>query len=144
MCRRPAGLADELELGQPLDHRTRESRTLLGEHNNLRVFQSLGEVRCVSFGIRVNDDLMAAQCGIALKRFECVLIIIDDCDLHESFLLLKFLSFSLRKLSDCYSLRTQPRSSRRATKGSSISDYQLRVLRGPKFNFLSCGLLRTS
>src|SRR5262245_47706162 len=96
MRRRPPGLADELELGQPFDHRARESRTLLGKHNHLGIFEPFGELRWIFFGVRVYDDLMAAQFGITSKCFEGVLIIIDDYDLHECFLLRKFLS--------CYSL----------------------------------------
>src|SRR5215471_9891452 len=138
MRRRPPGLADKLEPGQPFNHRARESRTLLGEHNHLGIFEPFGELRWIFFGVRVYDDLMATQFGITSKCFEGVLIIIDDYDLHESFLLLKLLSFSLRKCSNYYSLRTQPRSSRRPRKIRKVLHFKfflraLRVLRGAMF-----------
>src|SRR5262245_11763974 len=95
MRRRPSGLADELEFRQPFDHSARESRTLLGEHDHLGIFESFGELRWIFFGVRVYDDLMAAQFGITSKCSEGVLIIIDDYDLHECFLLLELLSCCL-------------------------------------------------
>ena len=52
MRRRSPGLTDELELGQPFDHRTWESRTLLGEHNE--------EVWCDIVGL-TPDELAANQ-----------------------------------------------------------------------------------
>src|SRR5262245_45509847 len=91
MRSRPPGLADELQFRQPFNHCARESRTLLGEHNHLGILESFGELRCIFFGVRVYADLMAAQFGVTSKCSEGVLIIIDDYDLHECFLLLEFL-----------------------------------------------------
>ena len=106
MSCRPPGLADEPKFGQPLDHSTGKRRTLLGEHNNFRVFQSLSELRCIFFGVRVYNDLMSVQFRIALKRFECVLIIINNYDFHQSSLLVEFLSCSSSLVVVLYTLRS--------------------------------------
>src|SRR5262245_66301154 len=83
MGSRPAGLADELELGQSLDHGTRQSRALLSEHNNIGVFQALSEASGILFSVVVNHHLMALELWVAPQRTKRVLIIVNDCNLHR-------------------------------------------------------------
>src|SRR4029077_10067768 len=89
MRRVASGLCNELQVRQALDHRAGKARALLRKNHRVNILQTLSQPRRISFRIIVNDQVMAAELGKALKRPKGILIVVDDRDfhIHISFLL---------------------------------------------------------
>ena len=62
-----AGLADELELRQLLDHLAREGHALLREHQRIAARHLLHDPVGIGVGVGVDDDLVALQLVVGAR-----------------------------------------------------------------------------
>ena len=77
-----AGLADELELRQLLDHRACDGHALLREHQRIAARNLLQHTVGIGVGVGMDDDLMALQLVVGARLAHCICVIVYDCDLH--------------------------------------------------------------
>jgi hypothetical protein len=82
VSRGASGLADQFQIWQAFDQGPRETRSLLREHDHIRVLQSLGQFADIHFRISKYHDLVVAQFWIRLQCRKRVLVIVNHCDFH--------------------------------------------------------------
>ena len=63
MRRAAAGLADQLELGQPRQQRRGDRRALPNQHQCIGVLKALNQLVFIAHGVGVNRDVVPRQLG---------------------------------------------------------------------------------
>ena len=78
-----AALADELEVGQPVEQRRADLRALANEHQRLRVGEPRGERIGVLDVIVEDRHVMAGKLAEAGQRPHGVVVIVENGDFHR-------------------------------------------------------------
>ena len=84
--REHAALADELELGQPVEQRRADLRALAYQHQRFGILQPLAQSVHVLYVIIPDLDVVACQFAETAKRAQSVVIVVEYRDLHEHLL----------------------------------------------------------
>src|ERR1700733_5436766 len=78
-----AALADELQLGQPLEQRRADLGTLADQHQDFSVGEAFGEPVDVLHMIVPDRDIAALELAEARQRTNGVVVVVEDGDFHK-------------------------------------------------------------
>ncbi len=84
MGRAAAGLADQLEPGQPRQQGRGDRRALANQHQRIGLLEALDQRVLIGNGVVVNRHLVACQLGEGIQVAHTILVIIGNDNVHQS------------------------------------------------------------